>query len=92
MRITASRCNACGRILIGGGVPCWLCGDSGAVVDELNFSGVVETFTTVNAVHVGEVRLSDGTLVLGRLDVHEPQVGLVVAQDAEEEGVVFVKP
>jgi uncharacterized OB-fold protein len=91
MKLTASHCRQCGRKLIGGGVPCWLCGDQGAVVEEIESSGVVETFTTVGEVHVGEVRLNDGTLVIGRLDLPEPRVGLGVVQDATKEGVLFVE-
>jgi hypothetical protein len=77
--------------LIGGGVPCWLCGDQAAVVEEIDSGGVVETFTTVDAVHVGEIRLNDGTLIIGRLDLAEPRVGLAVSQDGAKEGVVFVE-
>lgn len=92
MRLTGSYCKKCNRKLHAGGVPCGLCGDADAVLVELDPTGVVESFTTVgeDARHVGEVRLTDGTLVIGRLAVAEPRVGLTVTQDTANEGLVFV--
>lgn len=92
MKLTGSYCKECNRKLHAGGVPCGLCGDAGAVVIELDPTGVVESFTTVgeDARHVGEVRLTDGTLVIGRLAVAEPRVGLAVTQDTAHEALVFV--
>lgn len=90
MSLFGTRCPDCGRIVFRAQPPCPLCGSARAIVVELAHEGAVETFTTIGERIIGEIRLSDGTLVMGRIETSEPRVGDAVVLDGAGSEVVFV--
>ena len=88
MSLRGSRCVSCGRTVFPGAVPCPLCAGAASFVD-LPPDGVVETYTAMGSNVVGEVRLEDGTLVLGRLEVTDPAVGRRVSLRAHDDVITF---
>jgi uncharacterized OB-fold protein len=77
--IRALRCGSCGVTVHRGGNRCIVCGSESNVSPiEVRGEGKVDAWTRVGDVAFGEVRLVEGLLVFGRLEVDNPYVGAPV--------------
>jgi uncharacterized OB-fold protein len=88
--LLATRCEDCGNRSFPATVRCVRCGSSSIQQVELAREGVIETLVVAAHASVCEVRLDDGTLVLGQLGADDLKIGTRVVFAPTETSVRFV--
>jgi uncharacterized OB-fold protein len=88
--LLATRCEDCGNRSFPATVRCVRCGSSSIQQVELSREGVIETRAVGADAGVGQIRLDDGTLVLGQLGADNPKIGARVVFAPTESVVRFV--
>lgn len=83
-RLLGLSCGACGRRSYPRRTRCPLCASESTTAVELPESGTVEACTAIGELAIAEIRLDDGTLVLGRVQGRvRPGAGVRIAAAAE---------
>lgn len=90
-RLKATRCHQCERRSFPAASRCRNCGSVDVELILLPREGKIETFSAMADVAVGEIRLDDGTLVFGGIDLTGSlRVGLPVWFEPHGQTVRFV--
>ena len=88
--LCATRCWDCTATFFPRSSFCRSCGSRNVASSPLARTGCIETFTRLNGVAVGDVRLDDGVLVFGRIEPSElASVGIAVRFSPSDEIVRF---